>query len=167
MGSRTDLLLTDYEAAFGELRVELVMGTTLQTALTTVLILEKVTTIRMCSFPSSRILSSPNTKSTYHACQPPAIPARGQLESSSHLRSWYSRCTHGSYRELDCRWSQRPRLWSTYLLPYGPTRLRQVFDCTLDRSAVPWRRASRMCHIPGRRSRKKEQLPNNFEHYGF
>jgi hypothetical protein len=46
--SSVDGLIAAYEASFGELRIEFIMGSTLQTALTTVRILDKVENIGMC-----------------------------------------------------------------------------------------------------------------------
>jgi hypothetical protein len=46
--SSADGLITAYETSFRELRIEFVMGSTLQTALTTVRILEKVDNIGSC-----------------------------------------------------------------------------------------------------------------------
>ena len=46
--SSADGLIAAYEVSFKELRIEFVMGSTLQTALTTVRILEKVENIGTC-----------------------------------------------------------------------------------------------------------------------
>ena len=48
--SNADTIIALYEASFGELRIEFIMGSTLQTALTTVRILEKVENIGMFPF---------------------------------------------------------------------------------------------------------------------
>jgi hypothetical protein len=48
MVSSADELIAAYETSFRELRIEFIMGSTLQTALTTVRILEKVDNIGMC-----------------------------------------------------------------------------------------------------------------------
>jgi hypothetical protein len=46
--SSADGLITAYETSFRELRIEFILGSTLQTALTTVRILEKVDNIYTC-----------------------------------------------------------------------------------------------------------------------
>jgi hypothetical protein len=46
--SSADGLIAAYETSFRELRIEFIMGSTLQTALTTVRILEKVDNISTC-----------------------------------------------------------------------------------------------------------------------
>ena len=43
--SNADMMIAAYESSFGELKIEFIMGSTLQTALTTVHILEKVENI--------------------------------------------------------------------------------------------------------------------------
>ena len=103
MTSNAGTMIAAYESSFGELKIEFIMGSTLQTALTTVRILEKVENIGMPSYSLIRTLPSFTISSQLDQPGPFAIHDWRQLGPVSHLFTWYKCISRRRHYPLDLR----------------------------------------------------------------